>query len=154
MRFARVLGALFLFVTTSALGADAPLAELSWISGSWAGTSGDVRQLEYWSEPDGGILVGLHKDVFDDGRSFFEYLRIEQRGDEIFYVAMPRGSGSTDFRLTDLTDRRAAFENPEHDFPTKIVYERDGDTLTATISGLANGETRSKSWSWQRVTAK
>jgi len=152
MRYARVLGALFLLVTMSAIGADDPLASLAWISGSWAGNSGSVQQLEYWSDPGGGVLVGVHKDVFDDGRSFFEYLRIERRADEVFYVAMPRGSGSTEFRLAETGERRAVFENPEHDFPTKITYERDGDTLTATISGPANGEIRSKSWSWQRVT--
>jgi len=152
MRKSCVFGALILLAAIPALGEGDSPSSLAWISGTWAGTHGNVSQMEYWSPPGGGLLVGVHRDVFDDGRSFFEYLRIEQRGDEIFYVAMPRGSKTTDFELTEQGDNRAVFENPEHDFPTKIVYERDGDALTATISGLANGEIRSKSWTWRRVT--
>ena len=138
--------------TAAAAAADEdPLASLDWIAGTWAGTSGNVRQMEHWSDADGGILLGVHRDVFGDGRSFFEFLRIERRGDDVVYVAMPRGKGETAFKLTEHGDHRAVFENPDHDFPTRIVYERVGDILSATISGPANGETRSSGWSWQRV---
>lgn len=153
MRKSCVFGALILLAAIPALGEEDPLSSLAWISGTWAGTHGDVSQMEYWSPPGGGMLIGLHRDVFEGGRSFFEYLRIERRGEEIFYVAMPRGTKTTDFKLTGQSDNRAVFENPEHDYPTKIVYERDGDTLTATISGPSNGEIRSMGWSWQRVTS-
>ena len=55
-----------------------------------------------------------------------------------------------EFKLTTLEENRAVFENPEHDFPTKIVYERDGDMLTAIVSGLIDGEERSSGWQWKR----
>jgi len=128
-----------------------PLAALAWISGIWEGESGNIRMEETWTRPAGGLILGVHRDLFPGGRSFFEYLRIERRGDEIFYIAAPRGENATEFRLTELQDNGAVFENPEHDFPQKIAYTRDGDTLRATIEGLANGERRSSVWTWQRV---
>jgi hypothetical protein len=41
------------------------------------------------------------------------------------------------------------FENLEHDFPQRIEYQRDGDRLTATISGPGeDGEVQSISFGW------
>jgi len=131
--------------------ADESLDELAWISGSWKGTAGGIRQEEIWTRPAGGLILGLHRDLFEGGGSFFEFLRIEQRDDGIFYVAMPRARQGTDFRLTRLEDGRAVFENPAHDFPQKIIYSREGNTLSARIEGAENGEQRSSSWSWELV---
>jgi hypothetical protein len=42
------------------------------------------------------------------------------------------------FRLAELDSRtrRAAFENPDHDFPTRISYQRVADDrLTILVSG-------------------
>ena len=128
-----------------------PLAALAWISGTWEGENGNIRMEEIWTRPAGGLILGVHRDLFPGGRSFFEYLRIEQRGDDIFYIAAPRGENATEFRLTELLDNGAVFENPEHDFPQKLVYTRDGDTLRATIEGVANGKRRSSGWKWHRV---
>jgi hypothetical protein len=51
----------------------------------------------------------------------------------------PEGKeSSVTFRLTDFDQktRRALFENPEHDFPTKISYQRVAeDSLTILVSG-------------------
>lgn len=131
--------------------AEESLDDLGWISGTWEGTAGSVRQEEIWTRPAGGLILGLHRDLFSGGRSFFEFLRIEQRDDGIFYVAMPRARKGTDFRLTQLEDGRAVFENPGHDFPQKIIYSRDGNTLSARIEGVENGEQRSSGWSWELV---
>jgi hypothetical protein len=69
---------------------------------------------------------------------FFEYLRIEARLDGIYYVAHPRGRPGTDFKLTGFDGREAIFENPEHDFPKRVLYRRDPDgSLTARVDGGA-----------------
>lgn len=139
------------FFVLPVTAAELSLDDLAWISGTWEGTSGSVRQEEYWSRPAGGLILGIHRDLFSENRSFFEFLRIEQRDDGIFYVAMPRGRVGTDFRLIELQDGRAVFENPDHDFPQRIIYTRDGDTLSARIEGAENGKQRSSGWSWRRV---
>ena len=139
------------FLALPFAAAEVSLDDLAWITGTWEGTSGSVRQEEYWSRPAGGLILGIHRDLFEGGRSFFEFLRIEQRGEDVYYVAMPRGRPGTDFRLVQLEDNRAVFENPEHDFPQKIIYARDGETLSARIEGVENGEQRSSGWQWELV---
>ena len=41
---------------------------------------------------------------------------------------------------------RAVFENPAHDFPTRIVYEREGEILSARIEGEMEGRPVSMGW--------
>ena len=143
--------ALMAFFALPLAAAEDSLDGLAWISGTWEGTSGSVRQEEHWTRPAGGVILGLHRDLFEGGRSFFEFLRIEHRDGEIFYIAMPRGRSATEFRLIELEDGHAVFENPEHDFPQRIIYNRKGETLSARIEGDQDGETRSSGWEWKRV---
>jgi hypothetical protein len=130
---------------------DDGLSELAWMSGAWARSNETTLMEEYWSAPAAGTMLGVHRDVFEGGRAFFEFLRIERRGEDIIYFAMPSNQPPAEFRLTELGEQRAVFENPKHDFPQKIIYERKGDTLTATVEGIANGELRSSGWQWSRT---
>ena len=67
--------------------------------------------------------MGLSRTVAG-GRTYeFEYLRIEQRPEGIFYVAHPKARcPATDFKMTRLTAKEVVFENPAHDFPKCISY--------------------------------
>ena len=130
---------------------DASLADLGWMAGHWAGHSGDVGMEEFWTTPDGGVMVGLHRDVFPDGSSFFEFLRIATTDRGMTYVASPRGTGATEFVLVSLDQQSVIFENLEHDFPQRIIYQREGDRLTARIEGMVGGNLRAKEWTWDRV---
>ena len=60
----------------------------------------------------------------------------------VFYVATPEGEGTTAFRLTRAVDGEALFENPAHDFPTRIRYRREGDDgLVAEVVNHARRST-------------
>lgn len=137
----------------SETGKEAHLPEeLSWIVGSWAGEAGGVEMEEHWIAPKGGVMLGLHRDVFDSQPVFFEYLRIESTPEGTFYVASPRGGESTAFRLVEATNRRATFSNPAHDFPQRIVYRLENpDRLCARIEGEREGRRASREWCWRRV---
>jgi hypothetical protein len=43
----------------------------------------------------------------------------------------------------------AVFENPGHDFPQRIIYRREGDSLIARIEGEVDGRRRSAQWEWR-----
>lgn len=135
-----------------ALGAEShstTLERLAFMTGHWMGTHGDVVMEELWMEPRGGVMLGLHRDAAADGDAFFEYLRIEARNGRVVYIASPKGRGQTEFPLARVGERSAAFENPNHDFPQRIIYERDGDRLAARVEGVVDGELRSEQWVWQ-----
>ncbi|GAB4117915.1 MAG: hypothetical protein Fur0036_01690 [Fimbriimonadaceae bacterium] len=46
------------------------------------------------------------------------------------------------FYLTEFSASRAVFQNPRHDYPKQIIYERTGDALTATIGYIVGGSPR------------
>jgi hypothetical protein len=128
----------------------ATLDSLAWLAGSWTGsTARGVDMEEHWTAPKGNSMVGLHRDVAKGRTVLFEFLRIEQRGDEIVYLSMPNGrSPATPFPLKEVTGTRVVFENPTHDFPQRIIYWKDGADLRARIEGTMNGKEGSQEWRW------
>ena len=125
---------------------------LAWMAGAWASQSDRGVSEEWWTEPAGGLMLGLHRDVSPSGKAFFEYLRIEKAGEAIFYYASPAGREATAFRLTECRQGFAVFENPEHDFPRKITYRLDpGQELCATVEGISKGKPRQSTWCWKAV---
>ena len=112
--------------------------DLSWISGGWQTVPGGRTQTdEHWSKVAGGSLIGMSRTISGERTVFFEFLRIETRGNEIFYVAHPRAKNpGTDFKLVKLSGQQAVFENLAHDFPKRIIYRKNADgSLTARVEG-------------------
>jgi hypothetical protein len=96
-------------------------------------------------------MLGMSRTVAGDKTIEFEYLRIEQRADGIYYVAHPKARcPGTDFKLTRASATEAVFENPQHDFPKRIIYRKTGDnSLSASIDG---GEgTRAITFSYLKI---
>jgi Domain of unknown function (DUF6265) len=121
------------------------IEDLAWISGDWETAQGGRQIDEHWTKVAGGSMIGMSRTVAGGKTVFFEYLRIETRGAEIYYVAHPKArTPGTDFKLVRLTSQEAVFENLAHDFPKRIIYRKGGDgTLTARIEG--DGTEREKS---------
>lgn len=155
-----VLGLVLTVGTASPVNAadsTATLADLSWLAGCWIHESKGVRSEECWMEPAGTLMPGLHRDVRPNGKTFFEYLRIEKTDSAIVYFATPSGKETTLFPLLKSTKNHVVFENPMHDFPQRIIYELRADgTLRAAIEGLQDGEMRSEEWVWHKgsITSK
>jgi hypothetical protein len=128
------------------------IADVSWIAGDWQTVPGGRRQIEeHWTKAAGGSMMGMSRTVAGDKMVEFEYLRIEQRSDGVYYVAHPKARcPGTDFKLTRASATEAVFENPQHDFPKRITYRKTGDDgLTASIDG---GEgSKAMSFTFQRI---
>ncbi len=112
------------------------LADVSWIAGDWQTAPGGRAQTEeHWTQVAGASMMGMSRTVAGEKTVEFEYLRIEQRADGVYYVAHPKGRcPGTDFKLTRASASEAVFENPQHDFPKRIIYRKGADdSLTASI---------------------
>lgn len=109
--------------------------ELAWIAGSWELEGGGSTTEEHWIHPNGGAMLGVSRTVAGGKMVFFEFLRVETRKDELYYVAQPSGAKPTAFKLVELKNQRAVFENKEHDFPKRIVYAKTKDGIDARIEG-------------------
>ena len=132
---------------------DFQLGDCAFLTGVWVSQGQDVMQEEHWMSPAGGIMVGMHRDVRPNGSSFFEFLHIEQRADGIYYLASPRGKAPIAFKLIEKGSDRVVFENPNHDFPQKIIYVLREGKLVARIEGLQDGELSAMEWQWSSVDA-
>ena len=130
--------------------ANATVDELGWMSGHWSGEESGVAMEEIWLAPKGGLMLGMHRDVFGEDRSFFEFLRIASTDSGVVYLAQPLGRPPTAFRLVSSSAGEVTFENPAHDFPQRIVYARSGDVLTARVEGVVDGARRAQVWEWKR----
>jgi hypothetical protein len=130
------------------------LQDLSWLTGYWMREGNETRMEECWLEPLGGVMVGVHRDLLETGGAFYEYLRIEERSDGIYYVAKPSNQAQAAFRLVALeAGRRAVFENKAHDFPQRITYllESSG-ALRATIEGEEDDQDVTSVWLMKPAT--
>ena len=109
-------------------GPDHPLA---WMSGCWENLDGDYR--EVWSAPDHGYLFGYALSLKGNAVSYFEQSRIAPGKHYVFNV-YPAGKGPVLFREAERDKTSVVFTNPDHDYPQRIRYARDGKRMTAEIS--------------------
>lgn len=116
---------------------------LSWMAGCWEVNDRETNRLvsEQWMKPAGKSMLGMARTVKNGITSGYEFIRIVQDDKGVFYVAKPsQNTAETPFKLVTLRKHNVVFENPEHDFPQRISYRRDGDKLHAAIAGLSNGK--------------
>ena len=139
----------------SAQHGSAPAQPLSWIAGCWRQTSGNGSRVvdEQWMSLRGGVMLGMSRTVRGDSLLELEFLQILERSGRLVYHAQPSGQRPADFEATVVSDTLAVFENPEHDFPQRIIYRRHGtDSLVARIEGKRNGQTRGIDFPYARVS--
>jgi len=143
-----------LMITAAFQAAPAdPRPDLGWMVGYWLMCErGEVS--ETWSDPRHGLMTGMNVTV-RDGRAGFELSRIAPTAADadapLAYFAQPEGQPVTVFPLAESGPDRAVFEQTGHDFPRRIVYEREGDVLDARIEGDVDGETRIVRWRFHKA---
>jgi hypothetical protein len=155
---AAVLAGLLCFALhrdASAQQASAPLRQLSWIAGCWRQTSGNGNRVvdEQWMSLRGGTMLGMSRTVHGDSLLELEFLQILEQSSRVVYHAQPSGQRPADFVAQAVSDTLVVFENPQHDFPQRIIYRRRGaDSLIARIEGTRNGKTRGIDFPYARVS--
>ena len=146
----RVLFAAAILLATD-VQAQARATALEWMSGTWVAKSGGAVVTESWVGPGNGLLVAANLSTWPNGRKFFEFLRIGETPEGLSYYASPAGKPPTEFRMKELGERRVVFENPDHEYPRRILYWRDGEALVARIEGTSGGMERHEEWRFERA---
>jgi len=106
------------------------LSTLAWLPGDWQGDEGT----EHWI-PASGAIYGVALQT----TGMFEVMIIDDgdgRGPAdgvVRLIAMPGGAKSVEFRASTMTTRSARFDNPAHDAPKTVTYERTPDGLRAVL---------------------
>lgn len=109
--------------------------------GTWKMENKDVY--EHWDKLNENSLKGFSYNLDDGQMLISEYLEIRKNAKKIIYSAtvLKQNSGKpVDFKLTKA-DTTYTFENNNHDFPKKIVYQRltDNEILVQVSDGKQKG---------------
>jgi uncharacterized protein YciI len=98
------------------------------LQGTWKMENKEIY--EHWDRLNGNTLKGFSYTIKNGQITISEYLDISRTENEMIYTTavlnQNQGKG-TNFKLTQ-TNSIYTFENPDHDFPKKIVYQKLSDT--------------------------
>ncbi len=122
----------------------ATIEDLAWLSGCWAAANQEAGSGEQWMPPAGGTMIGVSRIVRNGETVAFELMRIVEHEDGgLEFIASPSGQSTASFLMLSLSDREVIFENPDHDFPQRVIYRLISDEdLLGRIEGMIDGKER------------
>ena len=140
-------------VVTGAFQAPAPtVKDVAWIAGCWEYTRTTRHVAEHWLPAEGGTMIGVSRTVNNGTTTEWEFLIVREGAKGLEYVAKPSGQPEATFTAATASATEVVFENPAHDFPKKISYKRDGDSLVASIEGPMNGQMRKIDFPYKKAS--
>jgi hypothetical protein len=144
----------FLAAVSSGSGQEPTgIGRAAWLQGCWEMTTGPRSIEEQWMAPRGTSMVGMSRTVRDGRLVEFELVVLREQGAQLAYDAHPSGQAGAVFLSRIVSESTLVFENPKHDFPHTIGYQRRGpDVLLAWIEGTQAGQTRRVDFSYHRAT--
>lgn len=132
MKFIKGLAVLILYNLNCAAQNSA-----TYLIGTWK-VEGEPNY-EIWSADEEGNLRGQGFKLVDNQKVLLESLAIIRKdGDLVYQALVPnQNEGRTiSFVLNKTIEDALSFENPTHDFPTQIVYQKVNDNrLLVKVSG-------------------
>lgn len=104
---------------------------LDWMEGRWEIPSDSVTQrIEQWTKISQTEMHGFGLTIEGGDTIFYERLSIVASGTELYFNA-DIGEGNVKFKLIDAANERWIFENANHDFPKRIIYQKEGEMMVA-----------------------
>jgi hypothetical protein len=138
----------FLLLFSSVLWAG-EIDKLAFLAGCWSGPG----TFEMWMKPEAGSVMGMGRTVRNGKIAGTEYFFVsEEAGAVILNVQQRLAAKTTEFRVKEITASSVTFENPEHDFPQRIIYRTTGQgALLGRIEGIEKGKERAFDYPMQRA---
>lgn len=122
----------------------AKLENAKWFIGNWENVTKESVSREIWSQKNDSTLFAESFTMVEKDTVFYEKVDLIERNDSLIYIVSVRDQNKEKpvaFYMTKSTDSQIVFENPKHDFPNKIEYNKIGnDSIFAKIYGTENGK--------------
>lgn len=112
--------------------------KLEWLIGKWTRTNSKPGNSGYetWAKVSDLKFTGKGVTLKGKETLFVEDMEFISKSKDIFLVVrVTHEKDPVYFKLTELSNDSFTCENPEHDFPKKITYNRTGNKVKAVISG-------------------
>lgn len=132
-----IAAALLLFAAPASAQTLAKPELPGWMAGTWMMEDGANWFDEVWTDPRGGIMLGLARIGFGPQLQSWEVTQIRFKSDgKLSFFAQPQGKPAVEFPLVLISEEAIEFANPAHDYPQRIRYWRQGQLLMAEISRI------------------
>jgi len=120
--------------------------------GTWKMISDKIEYYEEWRLINGSELIGIGFSIEEGDTVLSEELYVKKFADKWAYVALPVNQTITLFALSEYSENKFIFENEEHDYPQKIIYEFTADgKLNAATEGIIEGELMRRDFNFIRI---
>lgn len=141
--------------TTAPVKTYAHMDKANWLIGKWGHTSKEGTLTETWVKTNDSVYKGATYFVVGGKDTVFaETVDLIQENDKLAYIASVPGQNKEKpvrFDMTSISDNTIIFENPAHDYPNKIVYNKIGnDSVFAEIFGVQKGKPATEKFAMKR----
>lgn len=134
-----------LLLALSATGRTADLPD--WLTGEWLQKRDDRWTEEVWTLARGGTMIGVGRTGRGESLRSWEVMRIVRAADgSLAFHGAPEGGPATVFPLVSQGVRDIIFANPEHDYPQRIRYWREGRLLMAETARMDGSQ--AQNWTY------
>ncbi|WP_298122097.1 DUF6265 family protein [Flavobacterium sp.] len=131
------------------------LNKVNWFLGNWENSTKEATFKEIWNKNNDSSYIGESFVIVEKDTVFYEKIDLFQSKDSLFYKVSVKDQNKekpVSFYMTKSNDKEVTFENPKHDFPTKIVYTKiTNDSLVATIYGKKDGKEMSETFPMKKT---
>lgn len=131
------------------------LQKADWFLGRWENNAAESTLSESWIKLNDSTFSGESYYVIENDTVFAETIQLEDWNSQLtLVVSIPNQNEEKPvaFKLTEHSKDKLIFENPKHDFPTKIIYNQVGtDSMVAEISGMKEGVLKSELFKMKKV---
>jgi hypothetical protein len=125
--------------------------DLAWLAGCWSMPRPDGLTEEHWMQPAGGTMFGMNRTVRAGRTVEFEFLQIAMVDGRLALLARPSGQAPATFPIKSIAAHEVVFEDPDHDFPQRIIYRLGDDgSLHARVEGEVDGQVRGIDFPYRR----
>jgi hypothetical protein len=120
--------------------AKADVAKLTWMAGAWTSQSGAVTVHLTWLPPLGGVMASVNQASTPGKPQRVEFITINAGDDGVTFNPVLAGGTLGVYRKQPTPDGEAVFENPQSDYPRRVIYRRCGADLCTRLEGEVNGK--------------
>ncbi len=131
------------FPASPAASAAGQIVRAAWLAGCWESRTSEVVIEEQWMAPRGRSMISMARTVHADTLIDFTQVVLREKDGGLEFETHQYNQPIALFKATQITTDYMLFENPLHDFPQRIGYDRRGaDSLVAWMDGKVKGANR------------
>ncbi|MBF0693463.1 MAG: hypothetical protein IR153_00225 [Flavobacterium sp.] len=125
-----------------------------WMVGTWQHKSAEGNLTEHWEKLNDSTYHGHAYFIYGKDTLHNERVVLSKRKGAITYSPTVQGQNEdkpVDFAFVSFENGKLTFENPAHNYPQKIVYQKKADSLVAEISGIQQGKMSSERFAMSKM---